>query len=59
MASHTPKPWWELEGKRPPYDRPVEAEREHLRSELARAWRSVGPRDTDAGDCSDPSGRQG
>jgi hypothetical protein len=40
MASQNHKPWWELEGKLPPHDKPVDAERERLRSELARAWRS-------------------
>jgi hypothetical protein len=40
MASQDHKPWWELEGKLPPHDKPVDAERERLRSELARAWRS-------------------
>ncbi|HWF36773.1 MAG TPA: hypothetical protein VG295_15435 [Solirubrobacteraceae bacterium] len=40
MASHNQTPWWELEAKRPPHDAPVDAERERLRSELARAWRS-------------------
>jgi len=39
MAAHNQKPWWELEGKSP-HDGPVDAERERLRSELARAWRS-------------------
>ena len=46
MAAHNQKPWWELEGDAPPHNAPVEAERERLRSELARAWRShLGPRD--------------
>ncbi|HEY5316912.1 MAG TPA: hypothetical protein VIJ20_02955 [Solirubrobacteraceae bacterium] len=40
MTSQDHKPWWELEGKAAPHDEPIEAERERLRSELARAWRS-------------------
>jgi hypothetical protein len=40
MSSHNQKPWWELEGKLPSHQGPVDAERERLRSELARAWRS-------------------
>ena len=39
MASHDQKPWWERPGTPPPHNEPVEAERERLRSELARAWR--------------------
>jgi hypothetical protein len=31
MATHEEKPWWELEGKPPPHDAPLEAERERLR----------------------------
>jgi hypothetical protein len=59
MASHNQKPWWELEGKLPPYDAPLDSEREHLRSELARAHRSyLTQGDGDAGDGSAPSGRQ-
>jgi len=46
MPNHNVTPWWELEGKSPPHSGPVEAERERLRSELARAWRShLGQRD--------------
>jgi hypothetical protein len=39
MAAHKQTPWWELESKLP-HNGPVDAERERLRSELARAWRS-------------------
>jgi hypothetical protein len=39
MELNHDKPWWELDGKLPPHDKPVDAERERLRSELARAWR--------------------
>jgi hypothetical protein len=47
MQSDSQKPWWELEGKLPPHQEPVDAERERLRSELARAWRSyLTPRDS-------------
>jgi hypothetical protein len=40
MASNDQTPWWEIERERPPHQGTVDAEREHLRSELARAWRS-------------------
>jgi hypothetical protein len=60
MASSNQKPWWELEGKLPPYDAPVDSEREHLRSELARAWRSHNAeRDGNIGDPATPPRRQG
>jgi hypothetical protein len=48
MSGQNDKPWWELEGKLPPHDEPVDAEREHLRSELARAWRFYLDQDTGA-----------
>jgi hypothetical protein len=39
MSPHQHKPWWELPAAPPPYDDALDAEREHLRAELARAWR--------------------
>ncbi|MDQ6804359.1 MAG: hypothetical protein M3065_05210 [Actinomycetota bacterium] len=40
MAVHNQTPWWELDAKLSPSPAPLDAERERLRSELARAWRS-------------------
>lgn len=31
-------PWWERPAAQPPYEDGLEAKREHLRAELARAW---------------------
>ena len=39
VATHDEKPWWELEGKPPPYDSRFEAEAERLRQARGRAWR--------------------
>jgi hypothetical protein len=57
MAAQNQKPWWELEGKLH-HDGPLDAERERLRSELARAWRwHLGARAGEAPRTSSPSRR--
>ncbi|HWF75318.1 MAG TPA: hypothetical protein VG186_18370 [Solirubrobacteraceae bacterium] len=40
MTLNNQTPWWELEAKVASLRAPVDIERERLRSELARAWRS-------------------